>query len=158
MISATLLPVFHVMLAAKAGPQYLSEIRCAYGAFFFAILGACLLSLYLLNEIPSLKIAAPFVLVILMLVMVNSRQPYQPHVNAGLVHKLIPAFVEADSRGHTEITLYLPEISPRKWELDCLTDTLYNHRVTFSKIEIRSIEYSFERCQNNEDECVYYVP
>ncbi|MCL2050560.1 MAG: hypothetical protein FWG91_02335 [Lachnospiraceae bacterium] len=160
LISAAMLPFFYIVLSAKAGTHYAGEIRCVYGAFFFIILSVGFLSLYILRELPISRLFAPLILSIILLVALNTRWPFQvlsPYDEYALVHKLIPALVEADNEKHTKIILYVPEYSPEEWELHCLSDTLFIHRVTFNKIDIVSIEYSTERCLSRDDNCVYYV-
>jgi hypothetical protein len=153
LIAGPLLFLFDIALAAKAGPRYLGEIRCAYGPFFFLLLFIGLLSVYILQEREQARLFSPFILAVLILVILNSRWPYQTLALSdkhALVRQFIPLFEEADRLDHTEIVLYLPKISPENWEIDWFSEMLYNHRVTLNKITV--VEYVRSADQN-----VYYV-
>jgi hypothetical protein len=153
LIAGPILFLFDVVLAAKAGPRYLGEIRCAYGPFFFLLLFIGLLSVYILQEREQARLFFPFILVVLLLVILNSRWPYQTFAlgdKHALVRQFIPLFEEADRLDHKEIVLYLPKISPENWEIDWFSEMLYNHRVTLNKITV--VEYI-----RSADQGVYYV-
>jgi len=148
LISSVFSFIFYVLLAAKVGPSYLSSIRCSYGVFFFLILFISLISIYVLMEIKQSQFLLPFILMILFLTMLNSSWPYRK-ASAGsenfFVHKFIPALYEASNAGYNEIDLYIPnEATFEKWELDCLADTLYNHKIIPAKIRINELKSSID--------------
>jgi hypothetical protein len=137
--------IFDIFLAAKAGPYYLGQMRCAYGLFFYLVLFVGLLSIYLLQEIKLSAYFAPFILVVVILVVLNSNWPYRTFAKSYgrdfLVYSLIDTFVEADIAEHTKIILYIPEWEGHEdWEIaDCLTLMLYNHKITSNRIFVEKI-------------------
>ena len=144
-LSAAVLACFHIMAAAKAGTHYSGEIRSVYGAFFFVVLAVGLLALYIQREMAPLRFFAPLALVLVLLVAANTRWPYHMvsrNSDKQLWHKLIPVLVEADEQMDTDIILYLPEHWQDKWVYDSFCDTLYNHKLILSKINIVEIRES----------------
>jgi hypothetical protein len=156
LIAGGFLSAFYILLAAKAGPHYLTWIQCTYGVFFFLIICVILLCLFIMQEVKISRVFVPFVLLALILVMFNSYWSYRklaPTYRDDLVHSLVQMLAEADSLGYTEIELYISEGSRQLeggWEIDCLTDMLNNHNVTARKVNVE-VKYS-------NDGSAYYVP
>jgi hypothetical protein len=157
LISIPILLIFHILLATRSLPRYVSEIRCAYGAYFFGILCISLLSIYILQELKYSRIVFPLVLMVILMVMVNSNWPYQnlaEENKESYVHQLVPAILEADEAGHTDITIYIPLGSAiEDWAIECLAEMLYYHKMTFYNINVKK-----GIIENSPDNLVYYVP
>ncbi|MCL2253109.1 MAG: hypothetical protein FWC09_01570 [Lachnospiraceae bacterium] len=151
--SAVINFVFIVLVAAKSGPYYISETRCAYGVFYFMILFISFLLVHILTELKQLVICVPLIVVLIFCVMINSSYPYKmssTDKDKALVNTFIPLFIQADDEGATSIDLYVPFNSPEKWGVDCLSETLYNHKITKNKIIINN----YLICP---DDNVYYI-
>ena len=143
---------FIILVAAKGGPDYLAETRCVYGLFFFIILFIGLLSVFVLTQIKQSLLFLPFVIVFFGMIMFNSSRSYATVADeSALVYSFIPTLIEADSNGDIEIDFYIPAISPEPWEIECLIDTLYHHKLISNRINIEEYIPITERK-------VYYLP
>ncbi|MDR2547787.1 MAG: hypothetical protein LBC96_09855 [Lachnospiraceae bacterium] len=143
------------VLSAKVGMKYVQDIRGAYGLFFYALIFVGLYSLYILKETRSARLYFPFVLVVVILVILNSRNPYTVITppekgEVAFIFHYVPLLVEADERGYTDIFLYVPEVAEAEQDLNWIADTLHKHKVTTRRITITR--------ELSGDGSIYYVP
>lgn len=157
LISTGILFFFYTLLGAKAGPKYITEIRCTYGLFFFVILLVGIAAIYILKKISFAKIFLPIVISIIIMFMLNSLWPYRKgnwtYEQEALMNSQIQTLVQADRQGHTSIELYVPNhyTNPLWVVKDKIAVALYNHKITKNKIIVTHLKYS-------ADDSMYYLP
>ena len=155
LISMTFLFFFYSVLAAKAGPNYIRQIRCVYGVFFYFVLLSGILGVYIIQKVEYLKIFLPLMIAMITMVLINSMWPYNKQ-SSGYMREMMQSkmdvVIEADRAGHTQIELYVPKDYPNQlWVVrNAFVDALYNHGIIENSIKVRALNYS-------HDDSFYYV-
>jgi len=155
LISITFLIIFYSVLCAKAGPDYIRQIRCVYGVFFYIILIVGILGIYIFHKVEYLQLLLPFMLAMVIMVLINSMWPYNKQsceYKRNMTQTKIEVLIEADRAGHTQIELYVPkDYSNQLWVVrNAFIDALYNHGIIENNIRVNALNYSY-------NDSFYYV-
>ncbi|MCL2151545.1 MAG: hypothetical protein FWH57_01075 [Oscillospiraceae bacterium] len=148
LLSCVVALVCVALVSAKGGTQYSRDIRSAYSVFFFGIVFISILATYLNKKIRVMRVLFPLITIVVVMVAINSRNQFaytynRTYTQTQLVESFIQKVVQADLNNETTVELRAPRYSAGgNWPIHVdswgkeFSNTLYNHRITSSKIEI----------------------
>lgn len=140
--------VYLILLSAVTTPSYTGRPEIILGAYEWFLGFLCILTVYILQKMPSLRLLVPVALFILFFELNGYGRMYKanayPYVNvytiADIGNDMIQQFVDATEKGEDCLELHIPDLGG-KWPLpdynmgERISHTLYKHRVIDYEID-----------------------
>lgn len=140
-LSMLLMFIFDLILSIKT-MNFMKRIEATYGIFFFLLLSVTCCLGYLLKRFSLIKILLPICILFLMVDVLHVNKIYADTYGAdkrSIVESWLSDIKTAENKGLSSVVIRVPQIGwphPGEWFGDVVSQTLYVHRVTKTKMNI----------------------
>lgn len=140
-LSMLLIFIFDLILSIKT-MNFMKRIEATYGIFFFLLLSVTCCLGYLLKRFSLIKILLPICILFLMVDVLHVNKIYADTYGAdkrSIVESWLSDIKKAENKGLSSVVIRVPQIGwphPGEWFGDVVSQTLYVHRVTKTKMNI----------------------